>query len=89
MLFAIDQITSWVTVFLGWWIIHQTGGAGFTIPTTLMRLGVAGFTFSLAFVTVMRIGEFPVPWAGPIFKTFIALLFLGIAIFHKRRFGRL
>lgn len=89
MLFWADQIISWVTIALGWWILHQTAHACFSWGALLMRLGIGGFTLFLVGVTLARELSIPVVFAAPVFKSFLAVMFLGIAIFHRKRFGRL
>ena len=88
-LFWLDQITAWITVFLGWWIIHQTGNVKFHLAPFLMRLDVGGFTLSLAIITAARMSQIPVPFAGPLFKKFLIAMFARIILFHHRRFQKL
>ena len=87
--FIVDQVVSWVTIILGWWIIHQTANAKFSLPTFLMRSGVAGFTLSLMAITAVRAGAIEVSHAGVFLKPFLMVMFLGIILFHYRRFGKL
>jgi len=88
-LFWFDQLISWITVGLGWWIIHQTGGARFHVAAFLIRFGVGGYVLSLAIVTVFQVSQVPAPSADPFFKFFLAIMFIGIILFHHRRFQKL
>jgi hypothetical protein len=44
---------------------------------------------AFALVTVARAGQMPVPFAGPLFKSFLTVMFIGIILFYHKRFQKL
>ncbi len=89
MIIFMDQIISWAIIIICLWIIHQTGGSLMTIANFLMRFGIAGFALTLATDEVLHFKYMPTFWTSPTFKFFLLLMFIGIVLFHHKRFSKL
>lgn len=86
-LFAFDQVTSWIVVCLCWWLVHQTDGLRRSIGIVVMRCGIAALGVSLMLVAGLRLTGHQF-LAGGIMNTCLIAFFIGVIIFHRRRFGR-
>lgn len=99
----IDQITAWVCVLCSWWVINMVGGLRRActrwwdcLGVGMMCLSIALFGFLQAILAIDRLSMFhffdvidvDFKLAGAVLRTPVIFLLIGIAVFHKARFGR-
>ena len=88
-----DQLSSWILVAVCLWLVHQTAPAECDRDICRMRRRLSRGTYAfiglaVAVGTLFKFfGDFIVP--ASVWKSLLAMLLVGLVIFHKKRFNKL